>query len=217
MEITWHGYSCFTLKTKNCTVVIDPYSASVGLKLPALKADVVLVSKQEEEHNNVAAIKEPGQIIDWPGEYEVKGVAITGHTLPPAKEKKSAKSGAALYFLLEIDGINICFLGDLQGELSDELIEGIGDVDLLMLPVGGNETMDAKQAHNVIEEIEPRAVLPMHYATPGVKASLDGVEVFLKQAGATGTETKEKFTISSRSELSEDKINYILLNPQTAT
>ncbi len=217
MDITWHGYSCFTLKTKNCTVVLDPYSDAVGLKLPALKADIVLISKQEEEHNNVAAIKEPGQVIDWPGEYEVKGVAITAHTLPQTKEKKSTKGGASLYFLLEIDGINICFLGDLQGELSDELIEGIGDVDLLMLPIGGNGTMDAKQAHNVIEEIEPRAILPMHYAVPGVKATLDGVEVFLKQGGVTGIEAKEKFTINSRSELSEDKLNYILLTPQTAT
>lgn len=215
MEIMWHGYSCFTLKTKQGIAVIDPYSENIGLKLPSLKADILLISHDHEGHNNSKGVAGDPRVIDWPGEYEVRGLAITAEAVPYSGEGNKKKPGHGLFFTINVDGLKLCFLGDM-GELSDDLIEGIGDVDILILPVGGHHTMDAKQAHVVIEELEPRAVIPMHYAIPGIKEELDGVEPFLKLVGATGAEAKEKFTISGRSQLQEDKTEFILLTPQTA-
>lgn len=214
MDIIWHGYSCFTLKTKNCTTVIDPYGTEIGLKLPQLKADVVLVSHDHEGHNNSKAVAGEPRLIDWPGEYEVKSMAITALSLPYEKEGSEEKKGEGLIFLMNIDGLRICFLGDIGDVPNDVLIESIGDVDILMLPVGGGNVLDAKKAHMVIEELEPRAVIPMHYATPGVKAQIDGAEPFLKAIGASTIEPKDKFTVSTHSELDGEKTICILLNPQ---
>lgn len=216
MEITWHGYSCFTIKTKEGVAVIDPYREEIGLKLPALKADTVLISHDHEGHNNVKGLSGEVRIIDWPGEYEVKGLAITAQTVPHGSEGNKKEPGQGLFFTIDADGMKICFLGDMGDKIDDALIESIGDVDVLMLPVGGHNTMNAKQAHNVIEEIEPRAIIPMHYATPGLKTELDDVEGFLKLVGASGIEAKDKFSLSSRSQLQEDKTEIILLKPQTA-
>jgi L-ascorbate metabolism protein UlaG (beta-lactamase superfamily) len=216
MEIIWHGYSCFTLKTKHGTAVIDPYnSSSIGLKLPALKADVVLVSHDHDGHNFVSAVGGNPKIIDWPGEYEVKGIAICAVQIPYTGEGSDKNPGKGLFFTFEVDNLRICFMGDIGGEPDDALIESIGDVDVLLLPVGGHNTLDAKKAHLVIEEIEPRAVIPMHYAVKGMKVELDEVDAFLKLVGGSPA-PREKFVINSRSELMEDKMECIVLSPQTA-
>jgi len=216
MDITWHGYSCFTVKTKQGTIVIDPYDSSVtGLKLPALKSDILLVSHNHSGHNFVEGVAGEPKVLDWPGEYEVKGIAIVANKVPYTKEGNEKEKGEGMFFTILVDGLRLCFLGDM-GEVDDALIEGIGDVDILMLPIGGHNTMNANQAHEVIEEIEPRAVIPMHYAIPGAKGELDELEPFLKLIGAATIEPKEKFTIGSRSDLKEDIMECIVLIPQTA-
>jgi|WetSurMetagenome_2_1015567.scaffolds.fasta_scaffold37308_4 L-ascorbate metabolism protein UlaG (beta-lactamase superfamily) len=216
MDITWHGYSCFTIKTKQATIVIDPYDPAVtGIKLPQLKADIVLISHNHSGHNYVAGVGGEPKVLDWPGEYEVKGIAIVANKVPYSKEGNKEKKGEGMFFTIAADDLRLCFMGDM-GEVDDALIEGIGDVDILMLPIGGRNTMDAKQAHDVIEEIEPRAVIPMHYAIKGAKGELDEMEPFLKLVGAGAIEPKEKFTVGSRSELKEDKMECVVLTPQTA-
>jgi L-ascorbate metabolism protein UlaG (beta-lactamase superfamily) len=215
MELIWHGYSCFTMKTKHGTTVIDPYNPkTTGLKLPALKADLVLVSHNHEGHNNTDAVAGAPKIIDWPGEYEVKGIAISAIQIPYKCEGTEENPGKGLIFALEVDNLRICFMGDIGNELDAALIESIGDVDVLMLPIGGHNTLDAKGAHLLIEEIEPRVVIPMHYGD-GSKNNLDGLEPFLKQAGCN-TEPRDKYVVNSRSELSQDKMEVVLLNEQTA-
>jgi L-ascorbate metabolism protein UlaG (beta-lactamase superfamily) len=216
MEIRWHGYSCFSIKSKQNTIVIDPYDNSVGLKLPALKADVLLVSHDHEGHNNTKAVAGEPKIINWPGEYEIRGIAISALQIPYIREGSDKKMGHGLLFTINMDNLRLCFLGDLGGEINDELIESIGDVDVLMIPIGGHHTMDAKQAHLVIEELEPRAIIPMHYATPGVKSPLDGVEPFLKLIGSGNIEPKDQFEINNRADLKEDKTEFVILKPQTA-
>jgi L-ascorbate metabolism protein UlaG (beta-lactamase superfamily) len=216
MEIIWHGYSCFTLKTKRGTVVIDPYDSEVtGLKLPNLKADVVLVSNNYEGHNNVKAVQGDPKIIDWPGEYDIRGIAVSSHPIPLGAAGGEAKNRKGQFFTIEDDGIRVCFMGDIGGVPDEALIESIGDIDILMIPVGGNTVTDAKMAHRVIEELEPRAVIPMHYAVPGSKGNLDGVEPFLKLVGGN-PQPRDKFVITGRSELKEDAMECIVLNPQTA-
>jgi L-ascorbate metabolism protein UlaG (beta-lactamase superfamily) len=216
MDITWHGHSCFTIKTKRGTVVFDPYDPEqAGLKLPPLKADILLVSHNHEGHNNVKAVEGSPQIIDWPGEYEVKGIAVTASKVAYSETEKG-KHGYGLIFTVEADGLRLCYLGDM-GEVPDTaLVESIGDIDILFLPIGGRTVMDPKQAHLVIEELEPRAVIPMHYKVAGSKSGESEIEPFLKMVGASAPEAGEKFSITGRSELKEDKMECILLTPQTA-
>jgi L-ascorbate metabolism protein UlaG (beta-lactamase superfamily) len=208
MDIIWHGYSCFEIKTKGCTTVIDPYSSEIGLTLPSLKADIVLVSREHPGHNNSKGVQGEYRLIDWAGEYEIKGVAVSAQKIEP----KDIAKKPVMYFTLDIGGIRICFLGDIGKGLNEELIESIGNVDILLIPVGGGEVMDAKTAHSVVEELEPRAVIPMHYGIPGLKEILETADGFMKLSGAV-VEPKDKFTISERTELSPEKTEFILLNP----
>lgn len=210
MDILWHGYSCFTLKTRHGTVVIDPYHSETGLTLPSLTADAVLVSHHHPEHDNIQAVHGNPRILDWPGEYEVKGMAITAQALP----YQNGKLGEGVLFLIDVDNIKICFLSDMSGKIGNDLIESIGDIDILMIPVGGQHTLSANQAHEIIEELEPRAVIPMHYSFEGMQGELDGIESFLKIIGASTQEGKEKYTVNERNDLHEEKMEVILLKPQ---
>ena len=216
MDIIWHGYSCFTLKTKQCTAVFDPYNDDVGLKLPKIKADLVMVSHDHEGHNAVEKVGGEAKLIDWPGEYEVKGLAINAYQVPYTEEGTTKKPGKGLMFVVHADDLKVCFLGDMGSQPESALLEQIGDIDILIVPVGGNHVMDAKSAHLTIEEIEPRAVIPMHYATSGVTMKIDGIEPFLKVMGAANLVAKDKVSVESRSSLKEDAMEIMLLNPQTA-
>jgi L-ascorbate metabolism protein UlaG (beta-lactamase superfamily) len=162
----------------------------------------------------VQAVTGDPKVIDWPGEYEIKGIAVSAHQVPrEAHGGETNKKG--VFFTIEDEGLRVCFMGDIGGVPDEALVESIGDVDILLLPVGGHYTIDAKLAHLVIEELEPRAVIPMHYAVKGSKGDLDGVEPFLKLIGNT-PEPRDKFTIGSRAELKEDALECVVLNPQTA-
>ncbi len=189
MELIWHGQSGFTLKGNGATLVLDPYS---DLKLPKLKADVVTMSHKGELHSDV----EVSTVFDWPGEYESKGILIT---LVATDEKEE---NLAAHF--EIEGVKICHLGNLNEKLSDAALEAIGDVDVLLIPVGGEETLDSKAAHEVVEQLEPRVVIPMHYKDAGP---------FMKAAG-THEAPRESFKIKNRSELPEETTIFVQLLPQ---
>ena len=207
MEIIWHGYTCFTVKTKEGAAVINPYKNTIGLKLPALKADVALLSGEESEYDLKAIANEP-KVLNWPGEYEVAGIAITAQLL-----RSEGKKGADnMLYMLDAEGLKICYLTNLEGSFTEEVIESIGEVDVLILPVGADKN-SPKQAHQIIEQLEPRAVVPMYYATPGLKVELQGVEDFAKQAGLTSVESKDKFSLNSKNDLPEDKTEYVVLKP----
>jgi len=219
MEIIWHGQSCFTLKGSKVTIVTDPYG-DIGLKLPALKADILTVSHDHIDHNNIDAVEGAPQLFDWPGEYEAGGVMMTAleafhYRKSEEEDEKTASRGKVLIFHLEIDDIKVCHLGDLGHKLTDEMVEAIGDVDILLIPAGGDSTIDHKTAHQVIEQIDPRIVIPMHYKIPGLKveADLQDVTPFLKEMGAHN-ESQESLEIKSRSSLPENTTAYVVLKPQ---
>lgn len=175
-----------------------------------------MVSHDHEGHNAVEKVGGEAKLINWPGEYEVKGLAINAYQVPYTEEGTAKKPGKGLIFVVHAEDLKICFLGDMGSQPEAALLEQIGDIDILMVPVGGNHVMDAKAAHLAIEEIEPRAVIPMHYATDGVKMTIDGIEPFLKVMGATSLTAKDKISVESRANLKEDGMEIILLNPQTA-
>src|SRR3989344_1272443 len=199
MDIYWYGQALFKLKGKNATVLIDPFSPDfTGLKLPKdLGADIVLKTHDHEDHSNIKAVTGEPKIFDGPGEYESKGVVVTGvksfHDNSGGSER-----GLNTIFNVIIDGIRIAHLGDIgQAELTEAQIEEIDNVDILLVPVGSVYTIDAKGAAGIIAQLEPKMVIPMHYGgVEGLKLPLDPVEKFLKDMGAENVIPVPKLTIT---------------------
>ncbi|MGE5425682.1 MAG: MBL fold metallo-hydrolase [Bacillota bacterium] len=208
MILTWLGHSCFKFQDKigpeGVTVVSDPFGKQYGLKVPNFEADIVTVSHSHEDHNNVSALRGAPFVIDAPGEYDVKNVLVEGvasfHDASEGKER-----GNNIIFRLEIDDISIVHLGDFgQTSLDSAQLEKLAGTDILLIPVGGKYTIDAKKAVEIIAQIEPRIVIPMHYKTEDLKLDdLDGVDKFIKEIGLTPT-YEEKLKISKKDLPSED-------------
>lgn len=187
MEIRHLGHSCFEIKNKNISIVTDPYSPETGLKMPKTKANIVTVSHDHYDHNNVGAIEsayaEKGPfVVDSAGGYEIEGVLVEGiRTFHD--DKGGVERGINIVYDIKMDGMTICHLGDLGGDLKEEQIEELDGVDILFVPVGGKYTIDAENAVKVVNKIEPRIVIPMHYAEDGLKMDIEGVDKFIKEIG----------------------------------
>lgn len=181
MIVTWLGHSCFLLKSdRGLTVLLDPFfEDSVGYPMPEIKADVVLISHNHTDHNNASAGGESSEVITGPGGLSKSGLSIRGIE-SYHDQKKGRLRGKNTIFCFRLDGINVCHLGDLGHILSPAQIEEIGPVDLLFLPVGGRYTLDARGADEVIEQLHPALVVPMHYRTARLCFELDGLDDFLK-------------------------------------
>ena len=197
MTITWFGQSCFRLEAKEGSVLIDPFSKEIGLKPPRIKDDIVLVTHQHSDHNAFEDANPEAFIIQNPGEYENHGISIRG-IQSFHDNKEGTERGLNTIYVLKAEDLVICHLGDLGHILTDHQVEDIGDVDILMIPVGGTYTIDAKTAVEVINQIEPKIVIPMHYKVDGLSVSLDSVEKFVKELGLT-PEKVEKYKITKKS------------------
>lgn len=202
MDIYWHGQACFKLKGKNTSLIIDPFDPNfVGLKLPKdLLADVVLVSHDHEDHNNAQAVvsADGGQAAEFnkAGEYEVGGVVITAISSYHDNSQGSDR-GLNIIFHLLFDNLNIVHLGDLgQAQLSEEQITQIGEVDILLVPVGSIYTIDGKAASDIVAQLEPKIIIPMHYFYEGLKFQLDPVDKFLKEMGSENVSPQPKLSIT---------------------
>jgi len=183
MKIQWHGETKFTLTGKQAKIAINHDG----------DANIYLFSKLNEEKKET----EDKKVFDWPGEYEVKGVAIS--CLPcESKEEEN------LVYYLEIDGIKVCHLGLLKGKMTPEMTQEISETDVLLIPIGGENSLSAKAAHEIIEEIEPRIVVPTNYTDEELQA-------FIKEMSIPNVEPTEKFEIKSRGMLPEDRTDYIIL------
>jgi len=198
MEIIWYGQSCFRLRDKLATVVTDPYDKSIGYVLPRVRADIVTVSHDHPDHNYVKGVKGEPKVIDGPGEYEVRGVFITG--IPTYHDRrKGASRGRNTVFLFDFEGLTVCHLGDLGHVPTQSQVEALSDIDILLIPVGSVSTINAAQAAEVISLLEPRVVIPMHYKTKLVKVRLDSVNKFLKEMGLSQLATHESLKVTKSS------------------
>lgn len=212
MKISWLGHSCFKIKCKEIDLVIDPYSDSIGIKMPKVKADAVLVTHNHDDHNNISAITGNPLIINRPGEYEMKGTFIYGKRAYH-DNKNGLERGAITIYLIEEAGITVAHLGDFnQDDLVDEQMEFLKNVDVLLVPVGGTYSLNSDGAIKIINEIEPRVIIPMHYKCPGVKISLDGVDKFINEIGLS-PEKLDEFKISKES-LPQNDMKLVILNKQ---
>lgn len=200
MIIQWLGQSCFKIQTKGnqgeVTIVTDPFTDLSGLKMSRFQADIVTVSENTAEHNNTDAIRGEPYIIVHPGEYETKDVFIYGVPAISGKEK-------IVMFKTFSEDISIAHLGNLAGTLSNEQIDRLGNVDILLVPVGGDSGLDAKKASEVISQIDPRIVIPMNYEIDGQKSNLTSVENFLKVSGLK-SEKLEKLKVAKKDLMTED-------------
>lgn len=215
MKITWYGHSCFKLmvKTKNgdrITIITDPFDKEkVGLTPPRGTADIVLVSHAHFDHNNIKAISGEPFCVDGPGEYDVKGVFVKG-IYSYHDNSKGNERGVNTIYILDGEGMRICHMGDFgQAELNGEQLDKIGDVDVLMIPVGGVYTINGSEAVKIINQIEPSIVIPMHYKIPKLTLKLNSVDKFLQEIGGE-KETLEELSIQSK-DLTGDKMRIIVM------
>ncbi len=213
MIITWQGHSCFKIQDKvgpdGVTLVTDPFNKETGLKVPNFEADIVTVSHDHKDHNNVDALRGKPFVISCAGEYDFKGVLIEGidsfHD-----DKKGEDRGGNIMYRIEIDDISVAHLGDLGDALDNAQIEKLIGTDVLLIPVGGTYTIDAKKAVEVISQIEPRIVIPMHYKTKDIKYDLDPIDKFIKEIGLTPT-YEEKLKISKK-DLPQEDMELVILS-----
>ncbi|MCF7794753.1 MBL fold metallo-hydrolase [Patescibacteria group bacterium] len=206
MIISWQGQSCFKIQDKigpdGITVATDPFDKSVGLKVPNFEADIVTVSHDHSDHNNVQSLRSDPFVASMAGEYDVKGVLIEGIE-SYHDDKKGEERGKNIIYRIEMEDISIVHLGDLGHSLDNSQLAKLEATDILMIPVGGKYTLDAKKAVEVIAQLEPRIIIPMHYKIPGLKIDIEGVDAFVKELGLTATK-EEKLKISKKELPSED-------------
>jgi len=192
-EITWLGHACFRLKSKDATIIADPYDKSLGLGTIGQKADIVTISHEHPHHSTLSGIKGEPFVITGPGEYEVRGMFING-VWSYADDKQGKERGRNTIYLYHLDDLVVCHLGALGHPLSTQVVEDIGDVDVLLVPVGGNTSLTADKASEVISLIEPKVVIPMHYSTGRETAELDNLDKFTKVMGLKEYTPQEKFS-----------------------
>jgi len=197
MDITWYGQSCFRLKDRSVSVVADPYAKAGGLKLPRLTADIVTISHDHADHNYAEGVKGDPFVINSAGEYEVKGLFITGMAMWH-DDKHGAERGRNTIYVYDFADARVCHLGDLGHAPTQTQVEEMGDVDVLLVPVGGHYTIDARQAVEVVSLIEPSIVIPMHYALPGMETPIEGVEAFLKEMGLRDPERLDAYAVTGK-------------------
>lgn len=212
MDIIFHGHSCFSIKGKDATIVTDPY-AGLGTELPKLKADIVTLGDEyAEKMGTVAPVEGEPKVLDWPGEFEVANVTIESLSAKHFGKGETTEEGNNVnIFVFSIDGIKICHLSGLAHDLPDELIDHIGDVDILMIPVGGGVVLNGKTAHNLVEAIEPRIVIPMYYKEGDTNMNIEGISDFLKAIGKANLEPQEKLNVKGKSSLTEGQMEYVML------
>ena len=215
MEITFIAHASFKLRGNKATVVTDPFDpAFLNLKFPKVEADIVTISHEHADHNYLPADILSPLLIQGPGEYESKGVNVIGVS-SYHDDKNGGERGLNTIYRIEMDGISLVHLGDLGHKLNDTQLELLDGVDILMIPVGGFYTLSVSTAVEVVNQIEPLVIIPMHYLTPDLKgpefAKLSWVDVFLKEMGKEHVEPQAKYNITKDKKPAETTI--VVLTP----
>lgn len=208
MEITWYGLSCFRIvERQHATVLTDPFGASVGLPVPKLKADIVTQSHDAPGHNNLDLVSGPSHVLTGPGEYEVGNVFVNAVALRSAESKRN------IFYLFDFKGLTVAHPGNLSKLPSQSQVEALGEVNILLLPVGNGNSLGAVEAAELVSLIEPNIVIPMHFKTEGLQLELDGVERFLQEIGVSDLEPLTSLKVTSGNLPEETQI--VLLSPKT--
>lgn len=213
MVITWYGNACFKVQSGPLTIVTDPFSKEPGLTPPRFKADIVTIS-HTHSHLQGESIPENPVIIEGPGEYEAKGVMVRGvETYHDSIEGK--EYGLNTAYIFELEEMKLVHLGDVGEEkLRGEAVEAFGTVDILFIPVGGGKTIDGKTAKKIVDQIEPRIVIPMNFKISGVTDRLDVVDGFLKEMGIKQKEAADRLTIKKKDLPQSEETRIVVLKTE---
>lgn len=194
-EFRWYGHNCFRIRGKDAVVMTDPVGKSTGYSLPKQTADLVTVSSPQPDHANLAAVKPEFDTIDGPGEYEMHDIFVTGIRTHQDEEHGKLR-GHNTSYLIELDGMVICHLGDLGHALGEEHAEAMTDVDILLI-AAGNPHLDPARAAEIASQLSPKVVIPMQYATSAGDRNLGGLDAFCRNLGVPVPEAEEKLTVKS--------------------
>lgn len=207
MQIQYFGLSSFKISTKDATIITDPFDKQSGLTPPRGNADVlILAEKGMSLYNAVSGISGDPFLVNDPGEYDIKGVTITGLPL------KQDEGRFVTAFLIEAEDIKILNLAHIREfSMTEGDLESLGEIDILIIPVGSNSVMSAKEAAKVVNEVEPKIVIPSHYQISGLSLPYEKVDTFLKEMGGK-SENMEKLSIKKK-ELVPEQTKIITLDP----
>lgn len=211
MIIQYFGQSYFKIETKNKVIAIDPFSEKIlGIKPTRFKADILLITHAHEDHNNKAAILGEPFVLEGPGEVEKEDIVIEGIS-SYHDNRLGHDRGFNTIYKIQSEDLTICHLGDLgEKMLKEETLEKLSEIDILLVPVGGIYTIDAEEAISIINQIEPKIVIPMHYRLNNLKLKLEPLDKFLKAFGKKPEEL-EKLVIRRTQLPPETKL--IVLKP----
>ncbi len=210
MDLKYFGHSSFFVRSKDAKLVMDPFDPKmVGLKFPKTESDIVSISHHHGDHNHIAEIASGTLVIDMPGEYEKNGMRITGY-LSYHDKKKGAERGENIIYKVEGDGVSLLHCGDLGMVPDDAFIDQLGEIDVLLVPVGGFFTIDANDAVELVKKVEPSIVIPMHFGNPKMNPQLleklAPVSDFLKKIGSEGVTPIPRLTLKKEEFAEEMKV-----------
>jgi len=211
VEIKWLGHSCFILKGKEKTVITDPYYPELGYSLGEREADIVTVSHFHPGHSYIEGIANSPKQVKGPGEYEIGNIFITGLASYHDNEKGKARGKNTIYHV-EMEGLTLCHVGDLGHPLTPSLVEELGSCDVLFLPVGEVSTISIDEAAEIVKQLTPRIVIPMHYKTDVLTRNLEPVDKFLSKMGIHEMQPKPKLLITETTLPSDLQIVVFELN-----
>ena len=214
MKIQYLGHSSFKLtESTGISVVTDPYDDSVGYHMPETDADAVTVSHHHYDHDAISKVKGNPVVLDKETGYILKDSVEISSIMSFHDDCRGKKRGKNIIFKFRMDGLDVCHLGDLGEDCSSDLIEMILPVNVLMIPVGGNYTIDAKMAKEYVDRIMPDIVIPMHYRAKGCKLDIDKVDDFIDEFDGENVviaETGDEIEIS-RDDLDGEQTTIIVM------
>ena len=210
VDITWLGHACFRLRSDDLVVVTDPFPLSVGLRPDSRAATVVTVSNTHPNHSSWDEVAGEPKVFSAPGEYEYSGVSVRGVMTP--LESESPREQRNIAYSIEIDDVNICHLGDIRLPLTTRQVDELAPVDVLLVPTGEGCTLDLDQVLQIMQDLGPKIVIPMHHNIPGVGVPLQDVDVFLRRMGLSEVQPQPRL-VATASNLPAD-MRVVLLAPQ---
>ncbi|HEU0022049.1 MAG TPA: MBL fold metallo-hydrolase [Dehalococcoidia bacterium] len=210
MEITWLGHACFRLRSDETVVITDPFPATLGLRLGNQTATIVTLSNSHPNHSNWQELGGEPKLFKAPGEYEFKGVSVRGVMTPISQGTPRERRNVA--YSIEMENVSVCHLGDIDVPLTPSQIDELSPVDVLLIPTGGGCTLDLERAAQMLQDFDPKIVIPMHYRIPGISLQLAEVDTFLQLLGGSEVQSQPRLSVTAANLPANMRVT--VLNPQ---